>query len=100
MPFLVGLRNGPSQCAPRDSDPSSASRSLPDGPRYGRAWDVLARCDACNDDREDALKSYLLIHLGFLAGQRRQVRCYSRFDQAAVDPFEFFTILSHVTVED
>jgi len=37
MPFLVGDRNGPSQWAPRDSDPSVASRDVPEGPSKGRA---------------------------------------------------------------
>jgi len=37
MPFLVGERNGPSQWAPRDSDPRDASRVVPEGPRKGRA---------------------------------------------------------------
>ena len=37
MPFLVGEMKGPSQCAPRDSEPSSASRQVPEGPRNGSA---------------------------------------------------------------
>lgn len=37
MPFLVGFRNGPSQWAPRDSEPKDALRVLPEGPRKGSA---------------------------------------------------------------
>jgi hypothetical protein len=37
IPFLVGERNGPSQCAPKDSEPSDARRLDPDGPRKGSA---------------------------------------------------------------
>jgi hypothetical protein len=33
IPFLVGLRNGPSTCAPRDSAPSCGRREEPEGPR-------------------------------------------------------------------
>lgn len=33
MPFLVGERKGPSQCAPRDSAPSEEMRWYPEGPR-------------------------------------------------------------------
>lgn len=38
MPFLVGDKNGPSQCAPRDSAPEEERRALPEGPRYGSAF--------------------------------------------------------------
>lgn len=37
IPFLVGDRKGPSQCAPSDSAPSWGKREMPDGPRNGRA---------------------------------------------------------------
>jgi len=37
MPFFVGDRKGPSQWAPRDSEPSVASRVVPEGPRKGSA---------------------------------------------------------------
>lgn len=33
IPFLVGERKGPSQWAPRDSEPSEERRRDPDGPR-------------------------------------------------------------------
>lgn len=38
MPFLVGLMKGPSQWAPRDSEPSDAMRCVPEGPRKGSAY--------------------------------------------------------------
>ena len=37
MPFFVGEMNGPSQCAPSDSEPSNGFRAFPDGPKYCNA---------------------------------------------------------------
>lgn len=33
QPFLVGFRKGPSQWAPRDSEPCEGLRGVPEGPR-------------------------------------------------------------------
>lgn len=43
IPFLVGLRKGPSQWAPRDSAPSDAIRLFPEGPRNGKAYSNSAK---------------------------------------------------------
>lgn len=41
IPFLVGEMKGPSQWAPRDSEPWVGSRDAPEGPRNGRAFGMI-----------------------------------------------------------